>query len=165
MTPNFGDLRPPALPVFYARWPPLPSNCTCPVAQEVLGSAPTWRCQTLRSELMEQRIPCARWEKPVYKICHSYCRLCALFEPSAHENCGTSQALYTPMMKLPTVSGFLHSLCAPLMRNAAGRLSAPHDEVQASCTLSALHSRKLWNLRRSAPRLELAERLRASAPP
>ena len=45
----------------------------------------------------------------------------ALCPPAHHANCGTSPAFCTPMMKLPTVSGFEHVWCTPLTK-IAGRL-------------------------------------------
>ena len=143
---------------------------------KVSGSAPTRRRQTLRLELMEQKIPCARREKPVYKMCRSHRRLCALFEHSAHENRGTSQILHTPMMKLPTVSGFLHSVCAPLTKIAERRRQAFCTPMTNLLTVSGFLHSTHENCGTSGvlhPHediadsfgLEIAERLRLSAPP
>ena len=77
----------------------------------------------------------------MYKMCRSHRRLCALFEHSAHENRGTSQVLYTPMMKLPTVSGFLHSVCASFTKTAERRRQAFCTPMMKLLTVSGfLHS-------------------------
>ena len=60
---------------------------------------------------------------PSYRelLCDEIADRLGLCAPPAHENCGSSQALCTPMMKLPTVSGSEHFLCIPLTKSA-GRL-------------------------------------------
>ena len=56
---------------------------------------------------------------PVMQFADSL-RLCALFVHSTHENCGASQALCTPMMKLADRLG----LCAPPSRKMSGASQA-----------------------------------------
>ena len=56
-----------------------------------------------------------------------------------HENCGTSQAFCTPMMNLPTVSGFEHLLRIPRTK-IVGRLrlvSTPMMKIADSLRLCA----------------------------
>ena len=85
-------------------------------------------------------------------------RLFALFVRSSPEDCGTSQAFCTGMMKSPSVSGCLHFLCAPIPQTA-GRLR-----------LFALFLMKLPTVSGSlhflcAPVPKIAGRLRLFAPP
>ena len=94
-------------------------------------------------------------------------RLCALLGHATHENCGTSQAVCMPLMKFPTVSGYVH----PRSRKwwgVSGGLHA-HDEncreSQALCAFCERHSRKLRGVSGSVhPHRKIADSLRLCAP-
>ena len=80
---------------------------------------------------------------PHHKIADSL-RLWALSVLSIHENCGTSQALCTPMMKSPRVSGFersAHENCG-----ASQAVCSPMMKIAGSLRLVRPSSRKLWGV-------------------
>ena len=101
--------------------------------------------------------------------------------PPPHENCGTSRALCTPMVKLPTVSGSGHFLCTRLakiggrlrlcappasqkLRDVSGSLH-PHGEVADSLRLCAffvhsIHQNSGTSQARCTPMVKIADSLR-----
>ena len=72
-------------------------------------------------------------------------------EHPAHENCGTSWAVYTFLLKLPTASGCLHFFCAPVPK-IAGRIRlfalfcARMVKTADSLRLFAAQPRKMRNV-------------------
>ena len=114
---------------------------------------------------------------------------------TTHENCGASQALCTPIMKSPRVSGFercthencgaSQAVCSPMMKIADSlrlcqpqftksvgrlRLFAPHREVAYSLRLwarSVLATRQNCGTSQAlcSPMMKIADSLRLCAPP